>query len=151
MQNSYIPTTQRGGRNQGYPIGAIPTRPTSSLNPSHLRTDALLEPRSASITSIPAFCVQARERAVEARTAITGFADWSQFWLGVDRRMWTTVLRAWRVGLTSAEFTGGRRQNGGAVVDLTGLRSKAHSAPGNCCPPGNCAPVFGPGLFYLSI
>jgi hypothetical protein len=64
-----------------------PTRPTSSLNPSHLRTDALLEPRSASITSIPTFCVQARGRAVEACTAITGFADWSQFWLGVDRRM----------------------------------------------------------------
>jgi hypothetical protein len=87
MQNSYIPPTERGGRNQGYAIGAIPTRPTSSLNPSHLRTDALLEPRSASIMSIPAFCVQARGRAVEARTAITGFADWSQFWLGVDRRM----------------------------------------------------------------
>ena len=22
--------------------------------------------------------------------------------------------------------------------------------PGNCCPPGNCAPVLGPGHFYLS-
>jgi hypothetical protein len=52
-----------------------------------VRTDALLEPKSASITSIPAFCVQARGRAAETRTAITGLADWSQFWLGVDRRM----------------------------------------------------------------
>jgi hypothetical protein len=103
MQNSYIPPTERGGRNQGYAIGAIPTRPTSSLNPPHLRTDALLEPRSASIMSIPAFYVQARGRAVEARTAITGFADWSQFWLGVDRRMYTTILHAWRVGLTKSE------------------------------------------------
>ena len=23
--------------------------------------------------------------------------------------------------------------------------------PGNCCPPGNCAPVLGPGLFHLCI
>jgi hypothetical protein len=104
MQNSYIPPTERGGRNQGYAIAAIPreaghidrrgqphlaeSSTDQLIEPiSFVRTDALLEPRSASITSIPAFCVQARGRAAEARAAITGFADWSQFWWSVDRRM----------------------------------------------------------------
>jgi len=52
MQNSYIPPTERGDRNRGYPIGAIPreARHIDRRDQPHLAvsdpTDKLLEPIS---------------------------------------------------------------------------------------------------------
>src|SRR2546421_291594 len=67
----------------------------------------------------------------------------------------STAAAAVAISVTSSMM--GRSRPGYATA-LTALRwcfdrqrrQRAEASPGNCCRPGNCAPVYGPGHFHLS-